>query len=331
MLPRVLVALVPLLLAGCGDDPVPEPTPLASLTPTTTVHPEYDPARQPSAAVLGFVPSTATTLTVTNFDEVRVQLGLPDLTSDDLMSDRTEFWTRAETEAALLTVGMLRPVNSELMLDYGFTQDDVDWEAHFTGPSGNGYVLAFRPDQDMESVEAAVEAGVGPLDGGEVLAEDHLVVSGTAEEGEQVWANEPALDGLFGHAAASTYARRGCIPVHEALGPDADAEDLAAVQQAHPLSVLDDLPAFVVDFGDHLATVRMGESRDDLFARLDIGRDWPTADFGQEFRDPVGDPTTGRIGYGVLRPPRAAALTLLEELPFGICNEVTPIPEPTGL
>lgn len=332
MLPRALVALVPLLLlAGCGGDPIPEPTPLAPLTPTTTAHPEYDPGRQPSAAVLGFVPSSATTLTVTNFDEVRVQVGQPDLTSDDLMSDRNEFWTRADSEAALLTDGMLRPVNSELMLDHGFTQDDVDWEAHFTGPGGNGYVLAFRPDLDMARVAAAVEAGVGPLGGGEVLADDHLVVSGTAEEGEQVWANEPALDGLLGRAAASTYAHRGCLPVHDALGPDADAEDVAAVQAAHPLSILDDLAAFVVDFGDHLATVRLGEKREDLFTRLDIGRDWPVPGFGQEFRGPVGDPTTGRIGYGIPRPPRAAALTLLEELPFGICDEVTPIPEPTGL
>jgi hypothetical protein len=30
-------------------------------------------------------------------------------------------------------------------------------------------------------------------------------------------------------------------------------------------------------------------------------------------------------------PAAAARLTLLEELPFGICSEVPPIPEPTGL
>ncbi len=332
MLPRVLATLASLmLLAGCGDDPVPEPAPLASLTPTTTEQPEFDPDREPSVSVLGFVPATATTLTVTDFDEVRVQLGVPDLTSDDPMADRTDFWERAATEAALLTDGMLRPVNSELMLDYGFTQDDVDWEAHFTGPEGNGYVLAFRPDLDLDRVAAAVADGVGPLDGAEVLPDEHLVVSGTADDDQQVWANEPVWDGLLGHEAAATYARRGCVPVHEALGPDADAEDLAALQQAHPLSVLDDLPAFAVGFGDHLATVRMEKNREDLFTRLDIGRDWPVADFPEQFRQPVGAPTTGRIGYDVPNPPQAAALALLDELPFGICNEVTPIPEPTGL
>lgn len=332
MLPHVvhralLVALAPsFLFAGCGDEPIVAPTPLASPTPTTTEHPGYDAGREPSAAVLGFVPSTATTLTVTNFDEVRVQLGLPDLTSDDLMSERTEFWTRAETEAALLTDGLLRPVNSELMLDYGFTQDDVDWEARFTGPEHVGYVLAFRPDLDMTRVASAVEDGVGPLGRARVLVEDHLVLSGTAKEGEQVWANEPSLDGLFGHPAASTYARRGCIPVDDALGPDADAEDLRAVQRTHPLSVLDDLAAFALDFGDHLATVRMAKDRADLFARLDVGQDWPRPAFGATFQSAVGDPGSGRIGYAVPHPPRAAALALLEELPFGICNEVTPIP-----
>ncbi len=75
----------------------------------------------------------------------------------------------------------------------------------------------------------------------------------------------------------------------------------------------------------------MGKNRDDLFTRLDSAGTGRSSAFAQEFRDPVGDPTTGRIGYGVPRPPRAAALTLLEELPFAICADVTPIPEPTGL
>jgi hypothetical protein len=332
---RVTAALVSLVsglvLAGCGGDEVPEPTPLASLTPTTTEHPAYDPQAEPAEAVLGMVPSTATTLTVTDFDTVRVQLGVPDLTSEDLMSDRSEFWARAAEEAALLTDGMLREDSSTLMLDYGFTQDDVDWEAHFTGPDGNGFVLALRPDLDLSGVTRAVQDGVGPLGGAEVVAADHLVVSGTAAEDEQVWANEPSLDGLFEAPAAATYARRGCIPVTEALGPDATAEDLRKVEQAHPLSILDDLPAFTLAFGDHLATVRTEPNRNDLFSRLDVGRDWPDPEFAAAFRNAVADPTTGRIGYELPRPPEAAALALLEELPFAICNDAVPIAEPTGL
>jgi hypothetical protein len=48
------------------------------------------------------------------------------------------------------------------------------------------------------------------------------------------------------------------------------------------------------------------------------------------FQNGVGDPTSGRIGYHVPRPAEAAHLTLLEELPFAICNETVPLPEPIG-
>jgi hypothetical protein len=333
MLPRALVALACLvLLAGCGDDePFDEPTPLAERAPTATVAPPFDARLEPAEAVLSLVPSTATTLSVTDFDTVRVELGVPDLSSEDPVTERWEFWGRAGKEAALLTDGILRAANSELLLDYGFTQDDVDWEAHFAGPDESGFVIRFRPDLPLAGVTRAVEAGVGPLAGAEVVPEDHLVVSGTAGQEEQVWANEPVWDGLVGARAESTYAHRGCVPVTDALGPAADAEHLAAVDAAHPVHILDDLPAFSVAFGDHLATVRMEENREDLFTRLDVGRDWPMMDFPQTFRTPVGDPATGRIGYDLPRPPAAASLALLEELPFAICNEMPPLEEPTGL
>lgn len=332
MLGRMVAVTATLLtLAACGADEIPEPTPLAPLTPTTTVHPEFDPDLEPAAAVMGMVPSSAEVLTVTDFDTVRVQLGVPDLTSEDPMSDRSEFWRRAEQEAVLLTDGMLRADNSTFQIDYGFTQDDVDWEAHFTGPEGNGFVLGLRPDLDLAGVRRAVADGAGPLDGARVIAEDHLVVGGVAEPDEQVWANEPAFEGLVGQVAASTYVRRGCVPVDEALGADVTQADLDRLQRTHPLTLLDELPAFVIAYGDHVATVHVQENRDDLFTRLDLGRDWPRPEFAEAFRQAVGDPTTGRIGYQVALPREAAALTLLEELPFAICPSVEPIAEPTGL
>jgi hypothetical protein len=226
---------------------------------------------------------------------------------------------------------MLRADNSEFLLDHGFTQDDVDWEAHFTGPEGNGYVVAFRPDLALGSVSRAVDAGAGPLDGARVIAEDHLVVAGTAEAGEGVWASDPTWTGLVGEPAEATYLRRGCIPLNDALGPDAGVEEQQDLLSKHPVTNLDDLPGFTVAFGDHNATVRMEPNRNDLFDRIDLGRHWPVPGFGDAFRSGVGDPGSGRIGYGVPRPAQAAALTLLEELPFAVCNEVTPIAEPTGL
>ncbi|MGH3362534.1 MAG: hypothetical protein ACRDOM_08770, partial [Nocardioides sp.] len=304
----------------------PRPTP----TVATDV-PPYDPGLEPAQAVLTLVPLDATTLTLTDFDEVRRHLGVPDVTSADPMTDRIAFWERAAQESPLLAEGMLRPVNSELELDYGFTQDDVDWEAHFSGPGGNGFVLGVRPDLDLGAVRRAVEAGAGPLDGARVLAAHHLVVSGTAARGETVWAGDPAFEGLVGETAQATYVRRDCVPLETALGPDAGYEEQQDLLAKHPVTNLDELPAFSVTFGDHNATVRMEPTRDDLFDRLDLGRDWPVAAFGAAFRQAVGDPTTGRIGYDVPRPPQAAALTLLEELPFAVCNDVTPIAEPTGL
>jgi hypothetical protein len=337
MLPRTLVVLVSVsatvtALAGCGEKaPLDQPTPLSEMAPTSTVAPPFDAKLEPAEAVLAMVPSSATTLTVTDFDEVRRQLGVPDLTSEDPMTDRLSFWERAEQDAVLLTDGILRADNSELMLDYGFTQDDVDWEAHFAGSDGDGFVLGFRPDLPLAAVTRAVRDGVGPLAGARVLARDHLVVSGTAEDGVPVWANEPVWDPLVGEPAGATYARRGCIPVDDALGASADAERLAQADAAHPVHILDDLSAFAVGFGDHLATVRMDTNREDLFARIDVGADWPVEDFPAAFEDPVGDPTTGRIGYHLPRPAAAASLTLLEELPFAICNELPPLEEPTGL
>jgi hypothetical protein len=288
--------------------------------------------------VLRFVPATATTLTVTDLDRVRAQLGVPDLTSDDLMSDRTEFWRRAELEAPLLAQGALRADGSRLMLDYGFTQDDVDWEAHFTGADGKGYVLGFRDGLDMGAVARAVRDGVGPLGGAHVLAAEHLVVSGAAENGADSWATDPALVDLVGSPAEATYARRGCVPLDDVLGPDATGEDQQAVLARHDVTDLDPLPGFALEFGDHLATVRMDPGRSDLFDRLDLADDWaddrpdPTAPgFGSTFRAGVADPASGRIGYDVPHPPVAARLALLETVPFAVCNEVVPIPEPTGL
>jgi hypothetical protein len=328
----IVVLTTTLALAGCGRDiPPPDAQPAPVHSPTTTAHPLFDAGLEPAEAALAMVPGSATTVTVTDYDEIRSDLGVPELTSDDPVSDRSDFWERARSEAPLLGEGILRADNSEFMLDYGFTQDDVDWEAHFTGPDGDGYVVAFRPDLDLAPVARAVEAGAGPLDGARVIEDDHLVVAGVAEEGVGVWATDPTWDGLVGEPAQATYLRRGCVPLSDALGPDAGAEEQQELLTRHPVTNLDTLAGFTVAFGEHNATVWMEPNRDDLFDRLDLGRDWPVPGFESAFRSGVGDPGTGRIGYDVPRPAAAAALTLLEELPFAVCNEVTPIPEPTGL
>ena len=41
--------------------------------------------------------------------------------------------------------------------------------------------------------------------------------------------------------------------------------------------------------------------------------------FGRVFRNPVADPSSGRIGYDVPRPARAVPLVRRGDLPFGVC------------
>lgn len=315
-------------LSGCRAEPAPQPPrPVASLAPEPA--PAYDATTEPATAVLSLVPQSADTITVMDWDEVRVDLGVPDLTGEDLMTDRFAFWERARTEAALLTDGLLRENGSTLELDYGFTQDDVDWEARWTGDEGPGFALALRPDLDLGGVRRAIEDGVAPLEDAELIAEDRLVVSGTADV--DVWANEEQWAPLVDEPATATYLHRGCIPLNEALGPDADAEDQAALLAEHPVTTLNEFPGFALAYGDHIATVRVEPDRDDLFDRLRLGEDWPVEGFADAYTNGAADPSTGRLGYTLPDPPAAAGLALLGELPFAICSEVVPFEEPTGL
>jgi hypothetical protein len=317
-----------LLLGACqSPEPPAAPRTVASVAPEPA--PAYDEEAEPAEAVLSLVPQSADVVTVVDWDQVRAQLGQPDLTSEDLMTDRVAFWERAGSEAALLTDGLLREDTSTFELDYGFTQDDVDWEARWTGSAGPGYALAFRPDLDLAGVRRAIEDGTGPLAGATLDAEHDLVVAGTADQ--DVWANEDTWGPLLAEPATATYLHRGCVPLTTAMGPDADVEDQDALLAEHPITTLDDLAGFVVAYGDHQATVRVEPGRSDLFERLRIGEDWPTGEFSTAYVNGAADPSSGRIGYSLPRPPVGAGLALLEELPFAVCNEVVPLDEPTGL
>jgi hypothetical protein len=286
--------------------------------------------------VLSMVPEVATELTLTDWDAIRARLGFHDLSSNSTMADRRDFWERADREAVLLSEGLLRPENSRLMLDYGFTQDDVDWEARFTGPEGRaGYVLGFRPGQDMTAVRQAVDAEVGPLRGARVLPDQRLLVLGVATAGERVWAMDPSWLALTDGLGETSYLRSECVPMNDALGPDATVEDQdALVARADP-TYLGPLEGFSLSFGDQVATARLGVDRMDLHDRADLAEIWPTTGdigFADGFEGmPVADPATGRIGLRVAKPVAAARLTLTGLLPFAVCNEVEPLPEPTGL
>lgn len=324
------VALVVVLASGCLSQ-AEEPTVVPFPTDPVEVVPSYDEAAglEPGVGALALIPAAATTVTITDFDEIRAQLGVPELTSEDPIGDSNAFWERAHSDTVMLAEGLLRDQNSRFLLDYEFTQDDVDWEAHFIGPDGlAGWVLSLRPDLDMARVERAVKDGIGPLKGAEVDAANHLVTMAAADEGDEVWGGQAGVLALVSDVPAeSSYLRTGCIPLADVLGPDAGFEDQEEVLSDFDITQLDDAGTFGVSFVDGLATARLGEGHSDLFDRADLAESFPTIGsigFGDGFADSVVDPSTGRIGFDVINPVAAVNLTLTDELPFAVCNEVPP-------
>lgn len=359
----VVLLLVLAALAGCGGDPerprafspLPSggtsgaagPTPPGEAAPSTR-----GPARSVPDGVLGealrHVPDEAAVATVTDFDRVRARLGVPDLTSADLMTDRFRFWEQAPGVAVLLHEGRLRDQNSLFELDYGFTQDDVDWELGFTGNNTSGFVLGFRPDLDMGPVRTAVADGAGPLAGATVLAEEHLLVSGdAAPTAAQSWAGEPWAAAAGAQPADSYYLRSGrgaCIPLEDTLGGEATVEDQERVLDRADVRSLDRIDAVALAFtGPATALALLSyaapPAQDEVNRRAALGDAWPGSDDSAAYADgftsatalPVtGDPV-GVIRLGVRNPRAAAAVAFGDLLPFAVCGDVRLLPEPTGL
>ncbi|MEP9384211.1 hypothetical protein [Nocardioides sp. KR10-350] len=296
----VTAALALLLAAGAGgcrhDSAAPTPEP----PPAATRPPAYDGSLPPAQAALALVPAAATTLRVTDYDRVKAELGVPDLSSASPPGDIATFWRRT-SQVAVLTPGLLRPVDDRLETGYGFGQADVAWEAVFAGPSGDGWVLRMKGNVPMAAVRRAVRARGGPLAGVEVDAAHHLVTRGAAGPGEPNWAARPGLADLVGTLGLSTYAERGC------------RRGDSGGQRLQPLT------AYAVEYAGTLATARLGPDRDDLFARMRLGRS--QREFSQVYTRGAADPSTGRIGYEMTDPPAAARLALHHRLPFAVCEE----------
>lgn len=300
VLGRAVAAAVTTALAasvvGCSEEterPAPQPT--ASASPPAA----YDGASEPSAAVLALVPEQATTVLVTDFDEVRAQLGMDSVSSASPAAERAAFWQAADSGAPLLIRGRLRPADERLVREFGFGADDVAWEATFSGGGAAGWAIRLRDGVDMAAVQRAVEAGVAPLAGGTVRPEDHLVVSGAPAADQPNWAGLAELETLVGSEASATYVERGCL-----------AGDPGTAR-------LQPLAAYSVAFGSTLATARLGEGRTDLFDRLALVDQLPS--FAQGLSDGVADPSSGRLGFQIVDPVKAADLALRQQLSFAVC------------
>ncbi len=304
-----------LLMVGCTKEAEPAPQPVATPEPVVT---PYDATLEPSAAVLSLVPAEATSLIVTDFDQLRLLLGLGSLTGEETTpAEHARFW-RLLPRTAALSQGMLRPVDDQLRRRFGFSQDDVAWEATYSGPEA-GWVLALHDDVPMQAVRRAVRAGVGPLDGAVVDVDRHLVLSADAPDAQQSWGALPEVTGLVGRVAGSTYVQRGCLEFDTVFG--AGMEERLADAPAAALRALDPLDAFAVALGGELVTVQLGPDRSDAFDRLRLATVMPRTEpeFGLVMSRGVADPSTGRLGYTLTRPAAAAELTLGRHLPFAVC------------
>ncbi|WGL52570.1 hypothetical protein P5P86_01805 [Nocardioides sp. BP30] len=281
-----LVAALAVMATACGGSnqaAPPEPDPSTSSTPA----PPYDASLPPARAVLSLVPHEATTLSLTDFDEVRAQYGAE--------PGDAGFWKEAVRHSPLLSTGLLRPYGDRLQ---GFGPDDVAWEARYAGGGSDGWVLALRPGTDMAAVRRAVAAGIGPLAGATVDAADHLVTSARLDPSDPGWTD---LADLVGPRAEATYVARGCL-----AGDTGD-------QRLQPLR------AYAVSFGQGLATAYLGGGRDDLFARMRLGATLPA--FAADYTHGAADPSSGRIGFTMTDPVDAAQQALRGRLPFAVCAE----------
>ena len=303
------------LLAAAGCSGAAEPAPAPALA-TETQAPAYDPEANPATAALALVPREARDLALTDLEHIRLDLEASELTGSSPKALRDRFWLRAERSAPLLGDPLLRGIDAELSQRFGWTMDDVDWQVLFGGPEGTGWVLKIRDDLPMGDVTRAVEAGVGPLAGAVVRAENHLVMKNGTDDARLSWAAEPDLAALVGPAAAAVYASRTCLRLNAvfpdvdlAPGPTADLADLA------------DLGPFSVIIGTKLAAARLGQGRADVFARLRAADALPATDpeFAGVFVRGSADPLGGRLGWTVTDAAAAADLTLARQLPFALC------------
>lgn len=319
----------------------------ATGTDRTVAAPAAEAGRGLSAYGMGLLaaPAEATHLTVTDFDAIRERLGVPDLSSRDIMTDRLEFWRSAEASSVLLTDGLLRDENSRYDLTYDFTQDDVDAEVRWTGPDGGGFLLALRPDLDLDLVQAAIDDDAPGLEEATLDRATSTVLQGAGVEGVWATSSHSATARVGDVAAESLIVRNGCVPFVDALGVDATVEDQDELLGAHDVEGLLEVDAVAIAFTGQQATVRLaypvGTDRaaieGDLAARLALAEDWPTTEiigFSDGFdRGSVAgvDLEIGELDYRVTNSTAAANLALADLVPLGVCTDVQALAEPTGL
>ena len=156
-------------LAACGGSPAPHL--LATPKPTLgAVTGESAPALQ----VLRLVPSQATELTVTDFEQLVKPVD----------------WATVDAHEPLLTRGLLRDAHH---------QDQVLWEAHWDGGGVAGWAVLLADGANPATLAPAGSA----VDG-------QLVTQGAATGAS--WADDASVASLVQDDPLSTYVAKGCVP-----------------------------------------------------------------------------------------------------------------------
>ena len=290
-----VLAAVSMVLVGCGDD---SESKKPEAAPTQESYPVYAATMDPVQAAMTLVPEDATTLAVTDYDEVKSLFGLDEITSRSSPADQNDLWNQADKESAQVSGGLLRGVDQRLRNQYKWGAADVTWEARFAGEGKEGFVIRVA---DPVKPEKAIKAGVGPLKGATFDPETHLITKNTAAPDAENWAAQEDMIAVAGGTSTSTYVVKGC-----AEGGPKEKTRLAPVT------------GYSVEFGGGVATVRLGEDRDDLFVRLALGNQ--DAAYKKVFTNGVADPASGRIGLRVSNPVTAAALVTSKPVPFAVCD-----------
>ena len=350
-------------LAGCGGDPerprvfspVPtgctvrrgRPDPRAEATPSTR-----GPAQSVPDGVLGealrHVPDEAAVATVTDFDRVRARLGVPDLTSADLMTDRFRFWEQTPARPSCSTragCGTRTPCSSSTTASARTTWTGSSVSRGTTPPascsaSGPTWTWARCARRSRTGPDRSPGRPSWPRSTCSSLATPH-------RRPRRAWADESWAAAAGAQPADSYYLRSGrgaCIPLEDTLGGEATVEDQERVLDRADVRSLDRIDAVALAFtGPATALALLSyaapPAQDEVNRRAALGDAWPGSDDSAAYADgftsatalPVtGDPV-GVIRLGVRNPRAAAAVTFGDLLPFAVCDDVRLLPEPTGL
>ena len=155
----VLIALISLLIAGCGGDEADEPTAQPTAGPTATVGATGTPAKTaaptqaPPSGELGQIISKASSIDSITYDMVMTGPGMPAMTIKSWLKNSARKM-KAESKAQGMTTVQL-----------------VDWNA------GEAYM--YMPDQNMAYKIELTDAPESPVEGMETVEQYNPTVLGT--------------------------------------------------------------------------------------------------------------------------------------------------------